>query len=185
MILFSVFRFVNPKNLFSGLSKGEKLSNLIAFISLTISTITFIYAYKGIEYSLKPVLEIGICDSQTNTEYYGLILQNKGMGTATIEVDSIFFDNKLIVQSGAQKWQDSILRLGFGKKSLAFAIAPSTIKMGSSVSANQEVLMLTTVKSDIENIEEFNNVLQKISIKLKYKSVTGKKYILSYGNDQK
>jgi hypothetical protein len=152
-----------------GITKSSSLSIIISCLALGVSAFTAIVSYNSAKNIMRPLLHIGVGDSQSHTPCYGLFIRNNGMGPARIKSVEIHFDGEPIRKTGDAP--RVISRAGFPGQPLDFEVLTSPIEHGMVIGAGQEVILFAGAKDRISNLEEIKSVLERVRAHIVYSSV--------------
>lgn len=162
------------KWLFSSLSLQTVLTIAISCFSLVVAILALIVNYNSTHNAMRPLLFLGVGDSQNPTPCFGIFVRNNGMGPARINNIDISFDGQALLQS--ENISLSIAQAGFHGQPLDFEILSEQISKNSIIGAGQEVLLFAGNKKEISNINELEKILKRVQVHIQYSSVTKNSY---------
>ena len=153
---------------------------LISCLSLAVAVAALIVNYNSTQNAVKPILELGVGDSQSATPCFGFFVRNKGMGPARIKSVDIRLDGKPIPL--IEDVPRVIAQAGFPGRPIDFEILSAPLKDGSVIGAGQEVLLFAGSRNQISDLGELETVLRRVHAHIEYLSVGGQDYEVWFPN---
>lgn len=163
-----------------GITWSEAFPIIISCFSLVVAVVAVIVSYNSTQNAVRPLLHVGVGDSQSPTPCFGLFVCNNGMGPARIKSVDFRFDGKPIPRSKDIK--RVISQAGFPGRPIDFEILAVPVENGIIIGAGQEVLLFAGSRNQISNLGELEAVLRRGYAHITYSSVTGRDYEVQFPN---
>jgi hypothetical protein len=163
-----------------GFKWSKALPIIISCFSLVVAVVAVIVSYNSTQNAVRPLLYVGVGDSQSPTPCFGLFVRNNGMGPARIKSVDIRFDAQPIPRT--KDTQRVISQAGFPGRPIDFEILSVPVENGMVIGAGQEVLIFAGSKNQISNLGELESVLRRVYAHITYSSVTGRDYEVQFPN---
>jgi len=157
-----------------GITWSKALPIIISCFSLVVSVVAVIVSYNSSQNAVRPLLYVGVGDSQSPIPCFGLFIRNNGMGPARVKTVDMRFDGKSI--QNPRDVQKVISQAGFPGRPIDFEILAVPIENEMVIGAGQETLIYAGRKSQISNLAALDSLLRRVSINITYSSINGHTY---------
>lgn len=154
-----------------------KCSDTIALAALLVSIVSLCFTYRNAVNMVRPTLSLIKGYSETNPEWYGVFVRNVGVGTASINRVEIVYNGENLGEN-IQAAVDTIQKRVFANRPLDFSIRSARLTDGRILGPNQEFPVFSTKKADIQDIAEFNDVMNTLDLNVKYSSINKERYCI-------
>ncbi len=146
----------------------------LSVLALCVSLFAAVVSYNTGQNAVRPLLYIGVGDTQSPTPFFGLFVRNKGMGPARIKSVNIRFDGQPIPNS--KDAQRIISRAGFPGHPMDFEVFASNIESGMVIGTGQEILLYAGAKDKIVDLGALESLLKRVHAHIVYSSVAAHDY---------